>query len=224
MTELEADRDVHRREASAQAPVLSGVDGGHAAARRADRLREAILRVRVASAAAADGSARPDRRRGDARNAALERLGRGARQADHAELWLRFGGRAGDPTASEVTNAKLHESTRALVDTYREAAETASIPCGVAALYAYESQLPAVAEAKIEGLKAHFGIESRDGLAFFEVHRAIDVQHAAAERRVLEEATDGDGDDVASTWARRALDAWWAFLDGIRTSRACPVA
>lgn len=143
-------------------------------------------------------------------------------EQNHAELWLRFGDALGI-RRSEVTNAKLHESTRALVDTYREAAETASIPCAVAALYAYESQLPAVAEAKIEGLKAHFGVESRDGLAFFEVHRAIDVQHAAAERRVLEEATGGDGDDVA-TWARRALEAWWAFLDGIRTSRACPVA
>jgi pyrroloquinoline-quinone synthase len=132
---------------------------------------------------------------------------------NHPELWLRFADGLGVPRA-DVIGAVPHESTRALLATYREAAERAPVAAGVAAVYAYESQLPAVAEAKIAGLKAHFGVESRSALAFFEVHRALDAQHAAAERRVLERASDEDGRDAAA-WACQALDAWWAFLDGV---------
>jgi pyrroloquinoline-quinone synthase len=131
---------------------------------------------------------------------------------NHVELWLRFADALGLERSAAV-GADLHETTAALVSTYWTAAQRAPVACGVAAIYAYESQLPAIAEAKIAGLKAHFGIEDRDGLSFFEVHRGLDVRHAAAERRVLELAMELDG--TAFVWARRALDAWWRFLDGI---------
>ncbi len=133
---------------------------------------------------------------------------------NHPELWLRFAGALG-LDRSKVIGAKLREPTKALVSTYREAAERAPVEAGVAALYAYESQLPAVAEAKIAGLRAHYGIESRDGLAFFEVHRAIDVHHAAEERRILEEAVTGENGEAAVVWTERALKAWWDFLSGV---------
>ncbi len=149
---------------------------------------------------------------------------------NHPELWLRFGEALG-LERSQILGARLHATTQALVDTYREAAERAPAVGGVAALHAYESQLPAVAEAKIAGLRAHYGFESRfesrfdarrDGLAFFEVHRTIDVQHAAEERRIVEEACEGagasDASDAAAAadeWTARALEAWWNFLSGV---------
>jgi pyrroloquinoline-quinone synthase len=161
---------------------------------------------------------------------------------NHPELWLRFGEALGLDRA-RVIGARLNATTQALVDTYREAAESAPVACGVAALYAYESQLPAVAEAKIAGLKAHFGfgagvgqgegsaesVESRRGLAFFEVHRTIDVHHAAEERRILEggeSASGGESVSAAATvaWAERALEAWWNFLSGVYPAgEACAV-
>lgn len=136
--------------------------------------------------------------------------------ANHPELWLRFADALG-LERSKVVGANLHESTRALVDTYREAAGAAPVEAGVAALYAYESQLPAVADAKIAGLRAHYGVASRDGLAFFEVHRAIDVHHAAEERRILESAVADTGEKAQMTveWTERALKAWWDFLSGV---------
>jgi pyrroloquinoline-quinone synthase len=152
---------------------------------------------------------------------------------NHPELWLRFGEALGLDRA-HVVGARLKATTQTLVDTYREAAESAPVACGVAALYAYESQLPAVAEAKIAGLKAHFGfgeragdgqgeasaesVESRRGLAFFEVHRTIDVHHAAEERRILESgenASEGASAEATVAWAERALEAWWNFLSGV---------
>jgi pyrroloquinoline-quinone synthase len=138
---------------------------------------------------------------------------------NHPELWLRFAGALG-VERSKVVGATLHDATLALVNTYREAAERAPVDAGIAALYAYESQLPAVAEAKIAGLRAHYGIDSRDGLAFFEVHRALDVHHAAGERRILEEAVRGQHAGAALFWTDRALKAWWGFLDGVLPERS----
>jgi pyrroloquinoline-quinone synthase len=134
---------------------------------------------------------------------------------NHPELWLRFADALGVSRLS-VADAKLHDATRALVATYREAAQRAPIACGIAALYAYEAQLPAIAEAKIAGLKAHYDVHGREGLSFFEVHRAVDVHHAAAERRLLEQSTASSDDSAVTLWASRALDAWWAFLDGVQ--------
>jgi pyrroloquinoline-quinone synthase len=138
---------------------------------------------------------------------------------NHPELWLRFGEALG-LERSQILGARLHATTQALVDTYREAAERAPAVGGVAALHAYESQLPAVAEAKIAGLRAHYEFDSRrHGLAFFEVHRTIDVHHAAEERRIVEEACAGAGSSdaaaAADEWTARALEAWWNFLSGV---------
>jgi pyrroloquinoline-quinone synthase len=137
-------------------------------------------------------------------------------ESNHPELWLRFADALGLERA-QVVGCHRHDPTQALVSTYREAAETAPVEAGIAALYAYESQLPAVAEAKIAGLRAHYGVESRDGLAFFEVHRAIDVHHAAAERHILEQAVSGENGESTVVWTERALKAWWDFLNGVLT-------
>jgi pyrroloquinoline-quinone synthase len=133
----------------------------------------------------------------------------------HPELWIRFGEALG-LDRSQIVDSRPNASTQALVDTYVEATERAPAVGGVAAIYAYESQLPAVAEAKIAGLEAHYDFGARRaGLAFFEVHRTIDVQHAAAERRILETADDEESARAAAHWAERALDAWWNFLSAV---------
>jgi pyrroloquinoline-quinone synthase len=129
-------------------------------------------------------------------------------EKNHAELWLRFAEGLG-LSRGEVENATPSHATRSLVDTYWAAACEAPVEGGVAALYAYESQLPAVSDSKMEGLERHYGVAG-DAVAFFQVHRAIDVHHAAAERAILE--GPGAADPVALEWTGRALDAWWDFL------------
>jgi pyrroloquinoline-quinone synthase len=115
-------------------------------------------------------------------------------ERNHAELWLRFAESLG-LTRDEVMGAAPNATTQALVDCYRDVAEKAPVAAGVAALYAYESQLPAVAEAKIAGLKEHYGFKDGEGTAFFEVHKSIDVDHAASERAILTDAlAAGRGD------------------------------
>jgi pyrroloquinoline-quinone synthase len=136
-------------------------------------------------------------------------------EKNHVELWLRFAEALG-LTRSEVRAAKVSDATRGLIDTYWAAAREAPVEGGVAALYAYESQLPAVSASKIEGLERHYGVTG-DGVRFFEVHRAIDVEHASAERKILEDATAVNG-EASLEWTGRALDAWWNFLDAFPAS------
>jgi pyrroloquinoline-quinone synthase len=133
---------------------------------------------------------------------------------NHAELWLRFAEALG-VSRSEVENATRSDATRSLVDTYWAAASEAPVEAGVAALYAYESQLPAVSESKMAGLERHYGV-ANEAVAFFDVHRAIDLHHAAAEGEILKDA--GVADEVTLEWTGRALDAWWNFLDPFPTS------
>jgi pyrroloquinoline quinone (PQQ) biosynthesis protein C len=52
-----------------------------------------------------------------------------------------------------------HPETQSLVDRFRAACRDSGTAAGVAALYAYESQIPAVSESKIEGLRNFYGYE-----------------------------------------------------------------
>jgi len=138
---------------------------------------------------------------------------------NHSELWLRFTDALGIPR-SEVEGAIPNATTAALVETYRDLCERAPVDAGVAALYAYESQLPAVADAKIAGLVEHYGFgEKKDGLTFFEVHRVIDMDHATAERRIVQDAVAAGRGDAVMQGTEKALGAWWDFL-----SAFCPTA
>ena len=132
-------------------------------------------------------------------------------ESNHAELWLRFTDALG-LSRREVVDATPNAATQALLDTYGELSSEAPVVAGVAALYAYESQLPAVADAKIAGLKEHYGFSSGDGVAFFEAHRTIDVHHAAAERTIVADAITAGQGEPALEATGRALGAWWDFL------------
>jgi pyrroloquinoline-quinone synthase len=134
-------------------------------------------------------------------------------EANHAELWLRFAEGIGVPR-DDVRGAELNDASRALVATYAHASRESPVAAGVAALYAYERQVPEVATAKIAGLRAHFDVDDARTLSFFELHSALDVEHAAAERAIIEDLGAGQEDEVVAA-ASDALDAWWDFLSAV---------
>ena len=134
-------------------------------------------------------------------------------EANHAELWLRFAEALG-VARDEVQRAEHNAATRGLVDTYRRITTEAPLAAAVAALFAYERQVPAVAQAKMDGLLAFYGITDGPGLRFFEIHASLDVEHAAAERGIIEARRPEDEDAIAAATAE-ALDAWWRFLDAV---------
>ena len=136
-------------------------------------------------------------------------------EENHLELWLRFCEGLG-MDRNEVQVGPQAEATAALVGTYRELTSAAPVAAGAAALYAYESQIPAVAAAKLQGLRDFYGIEAGQAGAFFAVHRAQDVQHSQAERTMVQTLASTPAEKEAVVQAvDKATEALWRFLDGV---------
>ena len=129
---------------------------------------------------------------------------------DHPELWMRFAEGLGASRTEVTEQAPLPETT-AMVDGYFALAAS-DWTDGLCALYAYESQVPAVSKTKIEGLKKFYGIDDARSLAFFEVHQHYDVEHARKVGELIDQHADPARAEVAT---QKAADALWGFLDGI---------
>jgi pyrroloquinoline-quinone synthase len=152
--------------------------------------------------------------RADVRQALLENLWDEEHgEPNHAELWLRFADGIGAGREATRT-ATWNQVTHDLVWSYLSACRTRPLGAGVAAVYAYEAQVPAVARAKVDGLKAHYGVEDAETLEFFELHADLDVEHSGTERKLIEDLGAGYEEEVLAA-TDEALDRWWAFLDAV---------
>jgi pyrroloquinoline-quinone synthase len=134
---------------------------------------------------------------------------------NHPELWLRFAEGLGS-TREEVQAAELLPSTRESVKSLQTLTQRDDYREGLAALLAYESQIPQVAQTKREGLQEFYGIDDERAVAFFRVHESIDVLHQQTEMDILKNScqTTADQDKVIAS-ARNAARALWNFLDGV---------
>ena len=133
---------------------------------------------------------------------------------NHAELWLRFAEGIG-VSREDVASAVPNEATKALADTYFEITSDEPVAAGVAALYAYERQVPQVAGSKIDGLEKHYGITDDRALKFFVVHGVLDVEHSGAERKMLGQLAADTDDEPIERATERVLEAWWNFLSAV---------
>ncbi len=131
----------------------------------------------------------------------------------HPELWLRFAEGIGTTRETVRDAAPLPETTACDV-TYRRIASARGPVAGLAALYAYESMVPAVSESKIAGLKLHYGIDDPETLRFFRVHLEVDERHADVARTLLELAPESERDSAVVS-AGEALGALNGLLDGV---------
>jgi pyrroloquinoline-quinone synthase len=135
-------------------------------------------------------------------------------QENHPELWLRFADALSIPR-SEVREARLLPTTVQSVSVLKSLTTSSNYLRGVAALYAYESQVPEIARSKRQGLKAFYGVADAGSLSYFTTHEEADVAHRRAERTILEEkaTTEGARHDVLEA-AEASARAMWVFLDG----------
>ena len=116
-------------------------------------------------------------------------------------------------SVDKVRAQPLNPETQALIDTFRKLSRQ-SYAAGLGALYAYESQFPAVASAKIEGLVERYGITDEDTLRFFRVHESADVEHSAVCRGLLDRLPDEDRAEAVAAGEELA-GALWDFLSGV---------
>ncbi|MBI4548132.1 MAG: CADD family putative folate metabolism protein [Ignavibacteriae bacterium] len=136
-------------------------------------------------------------------------------EGNHPELWMKFVESLG-VTSQEVTYTPLLPETKEAIDTFRSLTRDGEYLEGVAALYAYESQIPQVAGVKISGLKKFYGIRANDALLFFTVHQEADVYHSSGERKILQQYATNDHERQACLEAaRKSSQAMLRLLDGV---------
>lgn len=155
------------------------------------------------------------------RQALLENLIEEERGADnHPELWLRFCEALG-LSREEVLASEPTEETTRLLNVMRSLCHGGEVHEGLAALYSYESQVPSVSQAKIEGLKKFYDIERPEDVVFFSVHIEADVIHSKVSEDLLRSVCDTPAKEQQATAASTAaLDALYGFLDGVTAEMA----
>jgi pyrroloquinoline-quinone synthase len=138
-----------------------------------------------------------------------------AGKQDHATLWLMFACGLGEDEAG-VRMQQLNPETEALIETFRRLSRR-SYASGLGALYAYESQFPGVATAKIEGLVDRYGIADEETLRFFRVHATADVEHSAVCRALLDRLPEEEKAEAIAAGEELA-GALWNFLSGVEAT------
>jgi pyrroloquinoline-quinone synthase len=146
---------------------------------------------------------------------ALDGLG----AAPHHALWLQFAEGMG-ANRSEVHTREPITEMRDLTATFDGIASNGTAAEALAAFYAYESQVPRVAQAKEAGLKKHYGADAAT-CAYFHLHKTADIQHSQTWRAQLDEvlAAQPELRDAALNAGETAACSLWRALDGIEGAR-----
>ena len=132
----------------------------------------------------------------------------------HPDLWLDFA--MGVGAFRLLRENEVVPQVRNLVGFFRRFAAKGSPEEIVTAFYVYESQIPAVSNAKVRGLRKYYDLQET-AYRYFTVHARIDLRHASAWHIELEKLVNSDPNscDRALEAARRSVIALWEALDGI---------
>ena len=133
---------------------------------------------------------------------------------DHPKLWKNFAAAVG-ADKDKIDDIKPDWFTKDMIDNFFSQARS-SYAEGLASLYTYERQIPEIAETKIQGLKKFYGVNSKEGLEFFEAHKSADVVHRAECEKLLDSLPKEEQlkAEKASILTAKYL---WNFLSGMTT-------
>ena len=141
----------------------------------------------------------------------------------HSDLWMDFAEGMG-ASRTQVEKRGVQPEMAALLETFREMMKKGTV-AAMAALYAYESKVPAIAKTKANGLTAHYssGNAAADAVTarYFTLHETADVHHASVWRGLLdaELAANPAAEETALQIGERAAMALWVALDGVDRER-----
>jgi pyrroloquinoline-quinone synthase len=139
--------------------------------------------------------------------------GNAKEEAEHIEPWVKFAGALG-VSRNELVDYDGTEKTNAAVAKMMDLSKT-SFEEAVAAMYAYEMELPRISRSKIDGLKKFYGMNSEDATKYFEIHEEADVRHAQVWREILSKIP-ADRQEAAFSAAVESLKAQNMLLDSVQ--------
>jgi len=131
---------------------------------------------------------------------------------DHPMLWKQFALAAGADESS-LDLVKQEYFTSDLIENFFRLSRS-SYAEGLGALYAYERQVPEIAETKIKGLIDHYNISTDQGLEYFVVHKDADVLHREQSEKLMLQLNKEE-QVLAEEAALSTGHMLWSFLSGL---------
>lgn len=132
-------------------------------------------------------------------------------EREHIEPWVRFAGALGvrrEELESYIPAAKTRDSVENMLRLM------GSLDNGIAAMYAYEAEIPKISRSKIDGLAKFYNISSDDATEYFRIHESVDVKHAAVWRNMLAQLPADKHEDAFNS-AMSSLVAQNTLLDSV---------
>jgi pyrroloquinoline-quinone synthase len=142
---------------------------------------------------------------------------------EHAELWLDFA--EGMGARRNLGSHAPNPEVKRLISFFDDLASEGAPEEALAAFYAYESQVPRVAQEKARGLRDKYGADEKT-CGYFTLHATADVYHARVWRQQLEARLkeNPEGAEKALEAGEGAAKALWRALDGVEARRLAHAA
>ena len=86
----------------------------------------------------------------------------------------------------------------------------------VAALYAFEKELPKISETKLDGLSKFYGITDDDSNEYFRIHKEVDIYHSKVWENIINESSDDKKEKMLNA-AKKSLRAQNNILDSVKS-------
>lgn len=143
--------------------------------------------------------------------------------APHSDLWLDFAEGMGSTRNLEWHNPV--PEIRNLIRHFNRVASEGTPEEALAAFYAYESQVPRIAQEKERGLRELYGADDKT-CGYFSLHATADVFHSRVWKNQLEKQIDAHPEkaEAALDAAEDAARMLWQALDGIEARRSSTAA
>jgi pyrroloquinoline-quinone synthase len=132
-------------------------------------------------------------------------------EREHIALWIRFAYALGI-SREELEAYEPSSKVRSAVDSMLRLMDDPIR--GIAAMYAYEAELPKVSITKLDGLIKHYNLNSIDATEYHRVHSMVDIKHAAVWRKLLNGLRDKEHEEAYNA-AVESLVAQNLLLDGV---------
>jgi pyrroloquinoline-quinone synthase len=146
----------------------------------------------------------------------------GEPERSHSELWLDFVEGVG---GGRIQKRRPVGEVRKLISWFHRVASEGTPEEALAAFYAYESQVPHLAQEKDRVLRELYSADEKTR-GYFILHAVADLRHAQVWRDQLEKRVKANPEtaEKALVAAENAAKALWRVLDGFEARRTEPVA
>ncbi len=133
-------------------------------------------------------------------------------ESEHIEPWIMFSSAMG-VQRNDLASYKGENETNMAVSTLSQLTER-SLEEAVAAMYAYEKELPKISKSKIDGLKKFYGVQSNEATKYLEIHEEVDLRHSEVWKNILKTIPE-DKQEYALNAAISSLEAQNKLLDSV---------